>query len=175
MTGIVFIPDGVRVRSSEIGVEPAQAWNAISVGAITHFDRIVESDEEAINAQPIAQSGTLCPTSRTSRIWEPKWPFKPDIVMEGGNLAHDGVNPGEPIDDLRILTTHFRPENRYFSTIGDTSSATAQAAKLAAEIMVSRPGLWPETVRALLVHSAEWTPAMAARVTACHGNKTQLQ
>ncbi|WPE24046.1 hypothetical protein ShzoTeo12_52660 (plasmid) [Shinella zoogloeoides] len=95
--------------------------------------------------------------------------------MEGGNLAHDGVNPGEPIDDLRILTTHFRPENRYFSTIGDTSSATAQAAKLAAEIMVSRPGLWPETVRALLVHSAEWTPAMAARVTACHGNKTQLQ
>jgi hypothetical protein len=95
--------------------------------------------------------------------------------MEGGNLAHDGVNPGEAIDNLRLLTTHFRPEIRHFSTIGDTSSATAQAAKLAAEIRVGRPELWPETVRGLMVHSAQWTPAMMARVDACNGNKTQLQ
>lgn len=153
--------------------DPAQAWNAITVGAFTNKVDVI--DAPFAGYAPIAPAGELSPASRTSVTWDRQWPVKPDIVMEGGNLAHDGVNPGEPIDDLRILTTHFRPENRYFSTIGDTSSATAQAAKLAAEIMVSRPGLWPETVRALLVHSAEWTPAMAARVTACHGNKTQLQ
>ena len=36
----------------------------------------------------------------------------------------------------------------------------ALAARLAARIMVIYPGLWPETVRALIVHSAEWTEAM---------------
>ncbi len=153
--------------------DPAQAWNAITIGAFTN--KVDVTDPAFAGYAPIAPAGELSPASRTSVSWDRQWPVKPDIVMEGGNLAHDGVNPGEPIDDLRILTTHFRPENRYFSTIGDTSSATAQAAKLAAEIMVSRPGLWPETVRALLVHSAEWTPAMATRITACHGNKSQLQ
>ncbi|AAM55046.1 UNVERIFIED_ORG: hypothetical protein GGE64_005547 [Rhizobium etli] len=153
--------------------DPAQAWNAITIGAFTNKVDVI--DAAFAGYTPIAPAGELSPASRTSVSWDRQWPVKPDIVMEGGNLAYDGVNPGEPIDDLRILTTHFRPENRYFSTIGDTSSATAQAAKLAAEIMVGRPGLWPETVRALLVHSAEWTPAMAARITNCHGNKTQLQ
>jgi hypothetical protein len=50
---------------------------------------------------------------------------KPDVVFEGGNLAHDGILPGEAIDDLQILTTHFRPEMRHFTTIGDTSGSVA--------------------------------------------------
>ena len=36
----------------------------------------------------------------------------------------------------------------------------ALASRLAAQIRGAYPDLWPETVRALLVHSAEWTPAM---------------
>lgn len=31
---------------------------------------------------------------------------------------------------------------------------------MAAQIMAARPGLWPETVRALIVQSADWTPRM---------------
>ncbi|MBR7538714.1 S8 family serine peptidase, partial [Mycobacterium tuberculosis] len=102
--------------------DPAQAWNAITVGAFTNEVDVI--DAPFAGYAPIAPAGELSPASRTSVTWDRQWPVKPDIVMEGGNLAHDGVNPGEPIDDLRILTTHFRPENRYFSTIGDTSSAT---------------------------------------------------
>ncbi|TIV62560.1 MAG: hypothetical protein E5V89_33120, partial [Mesorhizobium sp.] len=34
---------------------------------------------------------------------------------------------------------------------------------------------WPETVRALIVHSAEWTPAMRARIDACNGAKGEIQ
>ena len=37
---------------------------------------------------------------------------------------------------------------------------------MAAQILAERPQLWPETVRALIVHSASWTPAMLA-----HGSK----
>ena len=108
-------------------------------------------------------------------IWDRQWPVKPDVVLEGGNLAHDGASPGEAIDDLQILTTYFRPENRHFTTISDTSAATAYAGGMAGAILAARPALWPETVRALIVHSADWTPAMRARIDACHGGKTQIQ
>ena len=77
--------------------------------------------------------------------------MKPDVVFEGGNLAHDGILPGEAIDDLQILTTYFRPEMRHFTTIGDTSGATAHAAGMAGAILAARATFWPETVRALIV------------------------
>lgn len=44
-----------------------------------------------------------------------------------------------------------------------TSAATAEAAWFAAQIQKSYPNAWPETVRALIVHSAEWTDALKAQ------------
>src|SRR5690606_37318877 len=52
-----------------------------------------------------------------------------------------------------------------------TSAATAQAARICAEIFASYPDLWPETVRALVVHSARWTPTMMGHFDAA-ANKT---
>jgi hypothetical protein len=152
---------------------PAQAWNALTVGAFTDKVNIIGAD--FADYSPIAPAGELSPRSRTSVTWDRQWPVKPDVVFEGGNLAHDGTLPGEPIDDLQILTTHFRPEIRHYATIGDTSAATAAATRMAGSILAARPNLWPETVRALIVHSAAWTPAMRARIDACHGVKTQIQ
>jgi len=40
--------------------------------------------------------------------------------------------------------------------------------------MSQYPGYWPETVRALLVHAAEWTPAMRAAIDAKPGKKDKL-
>ena len=153
--------------------DPGQAWNALTVGAFT--EKIDITDPAFAGYTPIAPAGELSPRSRTSVAWNRQWPVKPDVVFEGGNLAHDGVAPGEAIDDLQLLTTHYRPENRYFATLGDTSSATALAAAMAGSILVARPGLWLETVRALIVHSAEWTPAMQARIGGCNGAKNQIQ
>jgi Subtilase family len=153
--------------------DPAQAWNALTVGAFTEKVDITDQDFAAYT--PIAPAGELSPRSRTSVIWDRQWPVKPDVVFEGGNLAHDGVLPGEAIDDLQILTTYFRPEMRHFTTIGDTSGATAHAAGMAGAILTARATFWPETVRAVIVHSAEWTPAMRARIDGCQGAKTQIQ
>jgi len=47
-----------------------------------------------------------------------------------------------------------------FCTFGDTSAATAFATKFAASILEIYPQLWPETIRALLVHSSQWTDQM---------------
>ncbi len=41
-------------------------------------------------------------------------------------------------------------------------------------ILAERPRLWPETVRGLIVHSAEWTDPMWARIHACGGRKRQI-
>lgn len=142
--------------------EPAQSWNAISVGAITHYDRIAEKDEEALDSQPIALSGTLCPTSRTSRLWEPKWPFKPEIVMEGGNLARNAAKEIIALDSLRPLSTSENWRQQPFRAMHDTSAATALAARLGAIVMRQYPTLWPESVRALIVHSARWNKRMLA-------------
>lgn len=46
---------------------------------------------------------------------------------------------------------------------GETSAAAAQASRLAARIQAEYPELWPETIRALIVHSADWTDAMRQR------------
>ncbi|CAH1648115.1 S8 family peptidase [Chelatococcus asaccharovorans] len=169
-----LMPDDHLTRNDLEAVDdPAQAWNALTVGAFTEKVDII--DAAFAGYTPIAPAGELSPRSRTSVVWDRQWPVKPDVVFEGGNLAHDGALAGEPIDDLQILTTFYRPDQRHFTTIGDTSGATAHAARMAGQILSARPGLWPETVRALIVHSAEWTSAMRARIDACNGTKGQIQ
>lgn len=138
---------------------PAQAWNALTVGACTVKVNIVSASYK--DWQPMGAAGDLSPRSRTSVAWRQEWPIKPDLVLEGGNIGVDPANGhGDDIDDLALLTTFRYPNQRAFTTAGDTSAATAQIARMGAQIMADRPALWPETVRALLVHSAEWTPAM---------------
>ncbi|RWO93810.1 MAG: S8 family peptidase [Mesorhizobium sp.] len=153
--------------------DPAQAWNALTVGAFT--EKVTITDPAFAGYAPIAPAGELSPRSRTSVAWHRQWPVKPEVVFEGGNLAHDGAAPGDPIDDLQLLTTYHRPDHRHFTTLGDTSAATALAAGMAGSILSARPQLWAETVRALIVHSAEWTPAMRERIDACQGAKNRIQ
>ena len=137
--------------------DPAQAWNALTVGACTDLVRITEADTRGL--APIAPRGSLSPFSTTSLPWEKHWPLKPDVVMEGGNVAGDSLG-AVTIPSLSLLTTSDRPAERSFTTTHATSAATALAARLAAQVMEAYPSLWPETVRGLIVHSAEWTDAM---------------
>jgi hypothetical protein len=140
--------------------DPAQAWNVITVGAYT--DKIQINAQDYPDWTPLANRGGLCPRSTTSLIWEQQWPIKPEIVLEGGNY---GVDPSsqKPIDgpdSLRLLTTHSDFLNTPLTITGDTSAATALAARMTAIIFAEYPDFWPETVRALLVHSASWTSTM---------------
>jgi hypothetical protein len=157
--------DGYLDRNDLEEVEgPAQAWNPLVAGA--YIDKIAITHPDYAEWEPVAPAGDLSPASRTSGIWERQWPIRPDVVFEGGNFAHDGVNPASAIDDLQLITTHYRPQIRLLKTFGDTSAAAALCSNLAAGVLAARPELWPETVRGLLVHSAEWTRAMRARFDA---------
>ena len=137
--------------------DPAQAWNALTVGACTDLVRITEPG--AGGYSPIAPEGGLSPFSTTSVTWDRHWPLKPDVVFEGGNAAKDAFS-AVAMHSLSLLTTHHLPANRLFTTTNATSAATALASRFTARIMAIYPRLWPETIRALIVHSAEWTDTM---------------
>ena len=140
---------------------PAQALNAITVGACTHF---VEEEP----AEHVATEGDLCPTSRTGIAWQrPTLCNKPDIVMEGGNRVADVDGIGTlNAPHLSIITTARDFAAHRFSVTGETSAATAAASGLACAIMAAYPDATPQTVRALMVHAARWTPAMLGRIPA---------
>lgn len=140
---------------------PGQAWNAVTVGAYTQLDQIEDPGFDGYEA--VAAAGDISPYTSTSMMWDyKKWPVKPEIVLEGGNVAYsEKDNFYTEADDLSLLTTgHQYIQGNPFDIIRMTSSATAQASWIAARIWRQYPELWPETVRALLIHSAEWTPQM---------------
>ena len=137
--------------------DPGQAWNALTVGAYTQKIRIDESDAAGYAA--IAPAGGLSPMTSSSATWDRAWPLKPDIVFEGGNAAKDAYG-AVTLDSLMLLTTHNDIQQRIFTTTNATSAASALCARMAAQLMSSYPTFRPETVRALIVHSADWTPAM---------------
>lgn len=141
---------------------PGQAWNALTVGAMTQ--RVVLDGRRFPGQRPVVRRrGALGPESRTSLVWDAGTPIKPELVLEGGNLAAGaGEEPHKSVDDLRLLSTYFQPDLRLLTTTGDTSASAALCARAAATLGAAYPSLWPETLRGLLVHSAEWTDAMLA-------------
>lgn len=143
--------------------DPGQAWNALTVGAYT--DKAGLSDVNlAKTYSPIASAGQLSPFSTTSHIWDSKWPNKPDVVFEGGNAGIDSAaGIASELDDLSILSTHHLPQVSQFMTMNATSAASAQAARMATRLRAQYPDAWPETIRALMVHSASWTEELRAQ------------
>ncbi len=158
--GNIFIenPDDYPSKNDYESVhDPAQAFNAVTVGAYTEMDRF--DSEKFPNSKILAPKGGMSPSNSTSIIWEKDWAIKPDIVMEGGNLLNQ-KNTIPNVDSLRLLTTNKQYRTTYFQTFGDTSGATALASHFAALIMQEYPKLRPETIRGLMIHSSEWTDTM---------------
>jgi hypothetical protein len=147
-----------QVNKEEGIHDPAQAWNVLTIGAYTEKDSL-STDERVDDNVPVALHGELSPYSTTSFGWDKSWPYKPDVVMEGGNTVINKYGQSQA-DSLSLLTTNHDFSKKYFARIYATSAASALAAKLCAQILVDYPELRPETIRGLVIHSAEWTPAM---------------
>lgn len=162
-------PSGSSLRPVQ---DPAQSWNALTIGAYTElvapgvhpeFDRV-------------ASLGELSPFSTTSVSWKSNTPIKPEVVFEGGNLyrTHRADVPYTSSEELERLTTRAQFHLRgYFDTISATSLATALASAKISMLLQRYPSLWPETVRALVVHSAVWSEAMERQFPA--RTKTELK
>ncbi len=152
--------------------DPAQAWNALTVGAHTEMTDL-PADADFADWSVLGDAGNVSPHSRTSVTFGRSWPIKPEICMEGGNVLTDGSDyvSDHPVVSLR---TTDNADDRAVGSAQATSAATAQAARLAAMTLARYPSYWPETVRGLLVHAAEWTPAMHAEFGAVRGKRQRL-
>jgi hypothetical protein len=140
--------------------DPGQAWNILTVGAYTQKTELTNTSEIY---QPLAAAGGLSPFSTTSSVWQKQWPLKPDVVFEGGNLAKTDQYTTPYIEStpsLSLLTTDYRIADNLLTISNRTSAATALCSRMAAQLIAQYPKLWPETIRALIVHSAEWTQQM---------------
>ncbi|MHA7854448.1 S8 family peptidase [Marinobacter shengliensis] len=175
----LFVISGGNIRGENVtrhyqentqsyGIEdPGQSWNALTVGAYTK--KIDVAEHEYRHWQPLASRGDICPTSRTSVNWgwRNEAPIKPDIVEEGGNLL---VSPDAReltnADCVSLVTTSDISNRTLFSDHRETSAATALASRIAAQLWSKYPNYWAETVRGLIIHSADWTDSMLA-----HKNK----
>lgn len=149
-------PDVNQVQMAE---NPSQAWNALTVGAATEL--IDLNVERYPDLKVIAPIGGLAPASRTTVMWKSTWPYKPDVVAEGGNGSRDvanNVTVGP--ESIRQLTTAADMHRAPLCETGDTSAATAEVARLCARLAFQYPDYWPETIRALVVHGARHTTNM---------------
>lgn len=135
--------------------DPGQAYNALTVGTYTRKDKI----DISTGYSPLVENGAMSPSNSTSLLFDKSWPNKPDVVFEGGNRSTDGVNTSDH-SELRLLTTDSDFANDMFISFGDTSAAAALASKMAAELRTNYPNYWVETIRGLIVHSANWTDTM---------------
>ena len=107
--------------------DPGQCWNGITVGAMTQIGLPEEGPNEAERNEAVAPPGGLGPTSRTSLPWIPEgqdWPYKPDIVLEGGNYARRDDGEIWPARSLRLVTTAADFRTRPFVDFGDTLPGT---------------------------------------------------
>ncbi len=168
------VPDGRTADEEDPanhpGEDPAQAWNVLTVGGVTFRTEISDAGYESWT--PRVDAGEASPHARTSEAWPRRSPVKPDVVFEAGNRADDpaGMPPQGRLPSLSLVTTGRGGTAPWVQPFNATSAATAEAARMAARIMAEHPHYWPETVRALLVHSARWTPAMRARLDALGGS-----
>ena len=164
--------DHHSVSDSEPIQDPAQAWNALTVGAFTNLVD-TPSDPSFDGWTSLAAAGDLSPHSRTSVLFSHRtWPIKPDICMEGGNVLTNGAGDFHEAHSAVSLRTTGTRSDMALTSANATSAATAQAARLAALTIAHYPNLWPETVRGLLTHGAQWTAPMRAQYDGA-ASKTQ--
>ncbi len=162
--------DATRVQSPDAYPieDPVQAWNAVTVGGCT--DKTLIDEPPLVGYRLASAAGDLSPHTRTSTSWVGKSAYKPDIVMEAGNRA---ISPAGTdmldTDFLGLLSTGSEVDRQPLVPFRATSAAVAAAARLSARLMADHPSYWPETVRALMVHSAEWTAPMINEFTIAGG------
>jgi len=147
--------------------DPAQAWNAITVGSCTNLYNVKDTQNPVI----CSKIGDINPTTSSSVNWEWKnAPFKPEIICEGGNRIIDNYGNISSHNDLSILTASGKTLGDVIGLHTDTSAATAEASYMAAKIMHAYPDKRPETIRGLLVHSAEWSDTIKEKLNSISNN-----
>lgn len=151
---------------------PAQSWNALSIGSYTDY---CNSDlcrfEGAVPYTLLSKD--ISPYSRTSCLFSSAWPIKPEVLFEGGNkVVHNDHNVYQH-DALEPVACSGNFKEQAFTNINATSASTGLSGNFIGELMATYPLFWPETIRGLIIHSAEWSETMKNKLPSNY-NKSDI-
>lgn len=142
--------------------DPAQSWNALTIGGYTAKTNIQPFE---LGKWPLALANDVSPFSRGSNtIANDLTPIKPEVLFEAGNMIVDGGDNCTQHPSLSLLATGSDVTNTPLVAFWATSAAAAMAGNFLGQLKADLPGLWPETYRALTVHSADWLGPMRDRL-----------
>jgi Subtilase family len=136
---------------------PAQAVNALSVGAYVPIAGVMFHNAQAFGHRAIAETGSVSPFTRTGFGFLGE--IKPEVVEEGGNwYTNDvgGIVTTAQHTDVAVANSVFARDGRIVKFVTGTSFAAAKVSNLAGLIQREIPNASPDLIRALIVNSASW-------------------
>lgn len=131
--------------------DPAQSWNALTIGGFT------AKAEHAPNLTPLAAANDRSPFSTGSQdMLGDLTPIKPEVLFEAGNMMVDQAGYCDWHPAVSLLGTGSDVAGEPLVPFWATSAATGIAGNFVGRLKAALPNLWAETYRALVVQSAEW-------------------
>jgi len=142
--------------------DPAQSWNALTIGGYTTKVELSAANPELI---PLAGANEKSPFSRGSQILPPDLtPIKPEVMFEAGNMMVDGAQFCGWHPAVSLISAGKDVGAEPLVPFWATSAATGVAGNFIGQLKANLPNHWPETYRALTVHSANWPQPIRSKL-----------
>lgn len=177
-TGNVQPGHRTKIEALQPLEDPAQSWNALTVGGFTRKDT---PPKHPRGLTPVVPANHRSPFSLGSHALPyDLTPIKPEVLFEAGNMVADASGHCDGHDSVALLTTGSDVVAAPLMPFWATSAAVGMAGNFAGRLQAALPDLWPETHRALTVDSATWPQPIRAKLigTGAHwktGTKRQKQ
>ena len=142
--------------------DPAQSWNALTIGGYTTKATLTIEDWQKT---AVAPENDVSPFSRHSAtLPDDLTPIKPEVLFEAGNMLADHADFCGWSPSVSLLAAGSDVVGEPLAPIWATSAATGMAGHFLGGLQAALPGLWPETYRALTVQSANWPAPIRRRL-----------
>lgn len=151
-----------HVRRSHTLEDPAQSWNALTIGG---FTRKETPPKKPPGLRPVVPANHRSPFSLGSQLLSSDLtPIKPEVLFEAGNMIVDpsGDCGWEP--SVSLLAPGSNVLHEPLVPFWATSAAAGMAGHFVGALQAALPELWPETHRALAVDSAHWPEPIRKRL-----------
>lgn len=141
--------------------DPAQSWNALTIGGFTRKEQppapppILEAVVPANHRSPFSRGSQSLPDDLT--------PIKPEVLFEAGNMLSDATGFCAWGPSVSLLAPGADVIAEPLVPFWATSAAVGMAGNFMGTLHAALPDRWPETHRALAVDSAQWPQPIRKR------------
>jgi hypothetical protein len=142
--------------------DPSQSWNALTIGGFTQKD-VVPAPPPALSV--VVPANNRSPYSLgTCELPPDLTPIKPEVLFEAGNMLVDGGQWCAHNPSVSLLALGADVVGEPLVPFWATSAAVGMAGNFFGQLHAAHRELWPETLRALAVDSANWPLPMRKRL-----------